>query len=126
MLHAFRLIAAIDLARPDWVADAACRGLDSRLFFPERGEPTAPAKAICRECPVAEACLEYATHHGERDGIWAGTTGKERRVSRSHRKPIEHGTNNGYRRHLRDGTEPCPACLTAHRLEARWRRNAAR
>lgn len=45
-----------------WMADAACKGLTA-LFFPERGEDCAAAKAVCAGCPVrvrAARTLEQA------------------------------------------------------------------
>lgn len=69
------------LARPAWMARAACRGMAARddVFFPPRGEATGPAKAICRGCPVRFDCLDYAMINGERHGIWGGLSERERR-----------------------------------------------
>lgn len=64
----------------------ACAGLDLAWFFPERGEPTGPAKAVCRGCPVREACLEYALAAGETFGIWGGMSERERRRLRRQRR----------------------------------------
>lgn len=64
-----------------WQRHAACRGEPTELFFPERGEPTEPARAICAGCPVREPCLQEAlTHDTLADiGIWGGTSARERR-----------------------------------------------
>jgi hypothetical protein len=35
------------LVRPAWMAHAACRRMGVELFFPEQGQPAAPAQAIC-------------------------------------------------------------------------------
>jgi hypothetical protein len=59
-----------------------CRGADSNLFFPERGEDTSLAKSICKDCPVRKGCLEYALANVERQGIWGGTSERERRQIR--------------------------------------------
>lgn len=72
------------LARPAWHADAACRGMGPAMFFPERGAPVAPAKAVCAGCPVAGPCAEAG--RGE-VGIWGGTTAKGRRLIRSRSAP---------------------------------------
>jgi WhiB family redox-sensing transcriptional regulator len=61
----------------DWQDLAECRTLDTGLFFPERGGSTKEAKAVCAGCIVSEDCLEYAVVH-ERDGIWGGTSERER------------------------------------------------
>ena len=71
----------------DWRARAACRGMTPDLFFsPTNGESReeriareASAKAVCTACPVNAECLEHAIVHGERYGIWGGTTPVERR-----------------------------------------------
>lgn len=67
-------------------AQGACAGLDLAWFFPERGEPTGPAKDVCRGCTVREACLEYALAAGEKFGIWGGMSERERRRLRRQRR----------------------------------------
>ena len=62
-----------------WRGRAACRGVDPDIFYPVSDEDAEPAKAICRACPVREACLEYALGERERDGVWGGATERERR-----------------------------------------------
>ncbi|MDQ3915075.1 MAG: WhiB family transcriptional regulator [Actinomycetota bacterium] len=54
-------------------------------FFGEEGESELEkqaregrAKAICRTCPVAEPCLEFAMETNQKYGIWGGLTDKER------------------------------------------------
>jgi WhiB family redox-sensing transcriptional regulator len=65
-----------------WENRARCRDMDADLFFPERGENRAieQAKAVCAQCPVSVDCL--TAHLRERDGVWGGTTGNERRKMR--------------------------------------------
>jgi len=62
-----------------WRNRAACRGVDPDIFFPVSEEDAVQSKAICAECPVREACLEYALATRERDGVWGGATERERR-----------------------------------------------
>lgn len=105
----------------DWKQYAACKHADTRLFFPERGDPVHEAKAICATCPVREQCLEYALAIPNCVGIWGGKSGKERRAIRralpdNHQtRPIVHGTPAGYRAELRAQLPPCQRCLNAHR-----------
>ena len=69
-----------------WRLHAACRNVDTELFYaPESGERgrarTArerTAKAICATCPVKAPCAAYALQHHERYGVWGGLTESER------------------------------------------------
>lgn len=72
------------IARPEWMARAACRAPDVNpaWFFPRRGASLAPARSVCETCPVAAACLRMALDDPDLDGIWAGTTAPERREIR--------------------------------------------
>lgn len=65
-----------------WRIYAACLGINSDIFFPEPYELPAPAKAICRVCPVTAECLTYALAGPEHYGIWGGLTERERREPR--------------------------------------------
>ena len=47
------------LPRPAWMALASCRGMGTAAWFPDRGGPTGPAKAVCAACPVRAACRDY-------------------------------------------------------------------
>lgn len=69
-----------------WQRDAACRGSDPALFFTERGESTAEAKAICAGCPVRAECLEYALETDQRHGLWGGLSERGRRRIRNARR----------------------------------------
>lgn len=64
-----------------WRQQAACRGLDPSIFYPSSDDEddAEPAKAVCEECPIRQACLEHALTRRERDGVWGGATEKERR-----------------------------------------------
>ncbi len=68
----------------NWRADAACAGVDSEIFFPtsEDDKITEAAKAICEECPVREACLQYALATNQSAGVWGGLDAGERRRMR--------------------------------------------
>lgn len=55
-----------------WMDHAACRGVDTRVFFAEPGGSTQQAKAICATCPVRAECRDYAVVIGATVGIWGG------------------------------------------------------
>jgi WhiB family redox-sensing transcriptional regulator len=67
-----------------WTAHAACKGSAAHLFFPGRGETHAPAKAVCRTCPVSDECLQYALDNSIKHGIWGGMSERERRRIRAY------------------------------------------
>lgn len=62
-----------------WRQHGACNGLDPSIFFPDSEEASDEAKGICAECMVRVSCLEHALTVREKDGVWGGTTEKERR-----------------------------------------------
>ena len=70
----------------DWRQDAACRDLDTAIFFPDTDEEVAAALAVCATCPVREACLEFALVTRQDDGVWGGLTETERRRLRRRRQ----------------------------------------
>jgi WhiB family transcriptional regulator, redox-sensing transcriptional regulator len=75
-----------------WTDQATCRGADTEMFFPPRGMPSKDIYPIieiyCNVCPVKQECLEYALENVERNGIWGGTTGRERRYIASKRTQL--------------------------------------
>jgi WhiB family redox-sensing transcriptional regulator len=64
----------------DWFDDALCAQTDPDAFNPVKGGSTNRAKSICARCDVAVQCLDYALTYGPVLGVWAGTTGPERRA----------------------------------------------
>ena len=128
------------MSRPEWFADAECRGLDPELFHPNGREDAieralAEARTICRRCDVQAECLAFALN-GRESGIWAGTSdAQRRRILRGGnpgRGPLpppptaldahEHGTSAGYRAHRHRGTAPCDACKTAYAIDKSYDR----
>ena len=67
-----------------------CAQVDPELFFPETPMESVvnmrSIKPICNACQLREPCLEYAINDYTLDGIWAGTTLKERNAIRRKRK----------------------------------------
>ena len=64
----------------EWMDDALCATTDPDVFNPVKGGPSVYARAVCGRCAVAVQCLEYALEIGPVQGIWAGTSERERRV----------------------------------------------
>src|ERR671928_7011 len=75
-----------------WRQRAACRDLPTELFFPageledQAVEQAEEAKAVCMQCPVRTACLEFALLTNQPYGIWGGANASERRSIRRRRQ----------------------------------------
>lgn len=84
----------------DWQLSAACRGVDSALFFHPEGERGAAraarevsAKEVCMRCHVRTQCAAHALAVREPYGVWGGMTEDEREEMYSRRRgkvPAEH------------------------------------
>ncbi len=73
-----------DWDQEGWRERAECRHSDVRVFFTigatgSAVSQIAAAKAICRRCPVREACLQFAFETKQEYGVWGGTDEDERR-----------------------------------------------
>jgi WhiB family transcriptional regulator, redox-sensing transcriptional regulator len=69
----------------DWQLRAACRDVDTAVFFhpenergPARRRRDQCAKRVCARCPVLEACRRHALDVREPYGVWGGLTVAER------------------------------------------------
>jgi Transcription factor WhiB len=92
------------MSQEDWRDEAACFGLPTEWFFPERSDSMSKAeiesfaargisitrlaprndrraKAVCSECPVAAECMATAVAKNEEHGVWA-VGGQRRRYLR--------------------------------------------
>jgi len=70
-----------------WRQSAACRDFGSATFFPvgftgAAIPQIAHAKAICQDCPVRLACLQYSLVTNQEYGVWGGYDEEERRSLR--------------------------------------------
>jgi len=79
-------MTALDSRAERW-SRAACSTADPDLFFPISSSGPAAhqakrAKAICARCEIQRACLDYAIDAGPIQGVWGGTTERERRLLR--------------------------------------------
>ena len=74
------------MANETWQLRAACRGPETRVFFPpasgerrdDRERRETKAKVICSQCSVQTECLDYALSIREPHGIWGGRNEHER------------------------------------------------
>ena len=62
-----------------WMALAKCRDMDPSLFFPSDAGGERAAQRICAVCPMKIPCLEYSLDNRMDEGVWGGTSEKERR-----------------------------------------------
>ncbi|MFD8687495.1 WhiB family transcriptional regulator [Streptomyces sp. NPDC059651] len=81
--HLTRLSPVGDLW--DWQRLAACRGMDSSVFYSPAGERGGRrhareerARRICDGCPVRRECARMALRHKETYGVWGGLSEAER------------------------------------------------
>ena len=72
----------------DWMARGRCRRMDPGLFFPSDGVGVRHAQEICAQCSVTPECLRYALEGRIDDGVWGGTSERQRRRLRS--QPAAH------------------------------------
>lgn len=70
----------------DWVDDAACRELETALFYPTSGRRPSEALAVCSECSVRSDCLEYALTNHQHWGVWGGMTERQRFAEKRRRR----------------------------------------
>jgi WhiB family redox-sensing transcriptional regulator len=70
----------------NWADLALCKGRTQLFFAPRAERPQARARReaiarqLCKECPIASACREYARHHREY-GFWGGESEEERHLA---------------------------------------------
>ena len=57
---------------PETTDDVPCTRTPPDLFFAERPDQVALAKALCAGCPVRAACLAAASERREPVGVWGG------------------------------------------------------
>ncbi len=79
-----RLRKALDRRRkdPEWRLRGRCRTADPETFFPEPQARESPRAALelCANCSVRASCLASALDAGDRNGVWGGTTPRERKA----------------------------------------------
>jgi WhiB family redox-sensing transcriptional regulator len=65
-----------------WRDEAACRGMDTNLFFDRSGGIFNVLRRTCEKCPVQEQCLDEALSFdwGEQHGFVGGLSRNARRA----------------------------------------------
>lgn len=107
----------------DWRAQAACLGMDPNIFHPEsmQDENAWKARRVCRDCPVAEACLRDALETEDRFGIRGGLSPTQRTALKNGRKPRQGrkprglaGPSNASKTHCKNNHEFTPENTYVH------------
>lgn len=67
-----------------WMDRAACKGMDTDLWFQAWGRDTEKALRVCARCPVTRECLDYQMRYEGRRyvfrfGIFGGLLPQHRR-----------------------------------------------
>jgi WhiB family redox-sensing transcriptional regulator len=123
----------------NWQARGLCRDHDPERWFPVgktgshvRTQLVEDVKEICRACPVAETCLNWALDEGITDGVWGAADEAERdemlRGERPRQVPLPpwgHCRSCG-RKRIRPGSTgrnlTCQECREAKASERRLSR----
>ena len=85
---ATELLVKLDTQKIFTHPDAACRGVDASIFFPEKGgrRITKTALKFCANCLVRQQCADFALDNHEKYGIWGGLTVTDRKKLFSERR----------------------------------------
>jgi hypothetical protein len=80
----------------NWRAYRACTIENAELFFPVGDSALARAQAeqakqVCRRCPVAEWCLQWALETRQDSGVWGGLSEDDRRRIHRRKRPVYRG-----------------------------------
>lgn len=91
-MHQQAIVVAIKrkaYSQIDW-GRAACRGLDTKQFYPSPNMTRAPyrVRVICDACPIKVECGEYGVKYGEW-GVWGGHHVQSHERGRANRDLIE-------------------------------------
>jgi len=117
-------------SKTKWYELAACKNMDTNIFFPDIGDNSYNPLAIatCSDCPVKDPCLQDALTRDEK-GYWGGTTQADRVRLRKTIPSAEGlapcGTVAAHSRHLRR-KEECDTCRRAYNDHKRERMRANR
>ena len=65
-----------------WMDAGLCGQTDPDAFFPGKSGTNTDAKRTCAACDVTAACLAYALADPSLEGVWGGTSQRERQAMR--------------------------------------------
>lgn len=65
-----------------WMNAALCAQTDPDAFHPGKSETNTAAKRTCAACDVTTECLAYALADPSLEGVWGGTSVRERQAMR--------------------------------------------
>ena len=65
-----------------WLDAGLCAQTDPEAFFPDKSGTNTDAKRTCAACDVTAACLAYALADPSIEGVWGGTSQRERQAMR--------------------------------------------
>lgn len=65
-----------------WMNAALCAQTDPDAFHPGKSGTNTDAKRTCAGCDVTAACLAYALADPSLEGVWGGTSARERQAMR--------------------------------------------
>jgi hypothetical protein len=123
-----------NVRKPEFHGRNLCAG-QMNLFVSLNKTDVAKAKAICKQCPVKDACLEYGIRlPWDTIGVYGGKgtytlrplrskDRKENKIVEAEKKRIKygklvsdipHGTYSGYIRHKQLRVDPCDECKQAN------------
>jgi hypothetical protein len=71
---------------------AVCTQTDPEVFFPGTGESSRHAVAACFACELRTDCYEWALTVPDLEGIWGGSTTRQRTQERARRTTRGNGT----------------------------------
>ncbi len=83
--HVTSQVTPLIIQTPEsWQSQALCRDLSDADFFLSGDDYAGlkKAKAVCAQCPVQEACLDFAIQSNQTLGVWGGASPNERRQIR--------------------------------------------
>ncbi|MFD4572068.1 WhiB family transcriptional regulator [Streptomyces sp. NPDC058417] len=96
-----------------------CRTTDPELWFSRSSSERALAVALCEDCPIRQACAQYAIDNRGVSGVWGGTTladrsrfwtGQRHRLDEAGRIRLVCGSERAYRAHFSYREQPGPDC----------------